>query len=97
MSKLTTLRNALAFAAVAATIVICLVPTASHAESAGSVTTKSRYGVQSTSAPVRQSRNGYEVRLPGGTWVNCRRDCGQTLREETVDFWQTMREKRGGR
>lgn len=92
---LTTVRNVLAFSAVAAAIVIALAPTTSHAQGTGTVTAKSRYGAQTASAPVRQGRNGYEVRLPGGTWVDCRRDCGQTLREESIDFWQTMREKRG--
>ena len=86
MSMLTTLRNILAAAAIGAAIVVALAPSASHAQ--GTVTTKSRYGVQSVSAPVRQGCNG-------GSWIDCRRDCAQTLREETVDFWQTMREKRG--
>jgi hypothetical protein len=30
---------------------------------------------------VRRGRNGYEIRLPGGTWIECRRDCSQTLRQ----------------
>lgn len=54
---------------------------------------ESRYGHGSISGPVRAGRKGYEVRLPGGTWVDCARNCSETLRRETVDFW----ESRGGR
>jgi hypothetical protein len=92
MSMLRTLRNALAFTAFAAATVIGLAPS-SHAQ--GVVTTKGRYSAHEVSAPVRQGRHGYEVRLPGGTWVGCKGDCAQTLRESTVDFWQTQRERAG--
>jgi hypothetical protein len=27
------------------------------------------------------------VRLPGGTWIECRQTCTNTLRQETIDFW----------
>lgn len=95
MSKLIMLRNTLAFTAIAAAIVIGLVPTTSHAQASGVVSTKSRYGTNNVSAPVRQTSHGFEVRLPGGTWISCKRDCGQALREATVDFWQTQRERSG--
>ena len=49
---------------------------------------ESRYGNGAVSGPVREGRNGLEVRLPGGTWVGCRRSCSETLRVETVDFWE---------
>ncbi len=58
----------------------------------GYVTTCSTYGNGCTSAPVRRGRNGYEFRLPGGTWVSCRRNCRNALREDSVDFWETQRE-----
>lgn len=45
---------------------------------------------------VRRGRWGQEVRLPGGTWIDCKGDCRETLREETVDFWERQ-EQRGGR
>ena len=54
----------------------------------GYVTAESRWGHGSISAPVRPSRTGAEVRLPGGTWVPCARSCAETLRQETVDFWE---------
>jgi len=48
----------------------------------------SRYGNGSVSGPVRSTRTGYEVRLPRGTWVACRRSCAETLRVETVDIFE---------
>ena len=56
----------------------------------GLVTAESRYGPATISAPVRRA-GGYrlEVRLPGGSWVDCHRSCADTLRRETIDFWQT--------
>lgn len=53
------------------------------------------YGNGCTSAPVRRGSAGQELRLPGGTWVSCRMDCKTALREETVDFWETQRERAG--
>lgn len=63
-----------------------------HSQIVGHVTTCSVYGNGCTSAPVRRGRNGYEYRLPRGTWVACRRNCRNALREDTVDFWETQRE-----
>lgn len=58
------------------------------------VIAESRYGHGSVSGPVRRGdRGNAEVRLPGGTWLDCARNCSETLRRETVDFW----ESRGGR
>lgn len=48
----------------------------------------SKHGNGSVSGPVRLARYGYEVRLPGGSWVGCRRSCSETLRVSTVDFWE---------
>jgi hypothetical protein len=54
----------------------------------GYVTAVSRYGAGTITAPVRISALGRrEVRLPGGTWIECRRSCANTLRQETIDFW----------
>lgn len=61
-------------------------------EDVGQVTTCSTYGNGCTTAPIRRGRNGYEFRLPGGTWVECRQSCRNALREETVDFWETQKE-----
>src|SRR5262245_54740911 len=54
------------------------------------VTAESRYGSQTITAPVRYGNRGrLEVRLPGGTWIECGRSCRDTLRRETIDFWQS--------
>jgi hypothetical protein len=56
----------------------------------GYVTAESRYSGASITAPVRHGPKGrLEVRLPGGTWLECGRSCRDTLRRETVDFWQS--------
>ena len=55
----------------------------------GYVTADSRYSGQSISGPVRRGPLGrLEVRLPGGTWLECGRSCSDTLRRQTVDFWR---------
>lgn len=54
----------------------------------GYVVAESRFGHGTVSGPVRRVRTGYEVRMPGGTWIGCRRSCSETLRVETVDFWE---------
>lgn len=59
------------------------------------VTAYSRSNLQPVTAPVRRGRWGLEVRLPGGTWIDCKGDCRETLREETVDFWERQ-ERRDG-
>lgn len=54
----------------------------------GYVVAESRFGHGTVSGPVRRTRTGYEVRMPGGTWIACRRSCSETLRVESVDFWE---------
>jgi hypothetical protein len=62
----------------------------------GVVIAESRYGSARVSGPTRVGARGRrEVRLPGGTWLECGRSCSETLRRETVDFWQG-RDSRGG-
>ena len=56
---------------------------------AGWVRAESDWGNATITAPVRRGRLGYEVRLPGGNWIDCRRDCAETLRVETIDFWES--------
>lgn len=60
----------------------------SNGDRSGYVTAESRFGNGTASGPVRYAKFGREVRLPGGTWVACRRSCSETLRVETVDFWE---------
>src|SRR4029077_9156376 len=55
----------------------------------GYVRADSFYGPASITGPVRVGPKGrMEVGLPGGTWIECRQSCSNTLRQETVDFWQ---------
>lgn len=61
----------------------------SNGDRTGYVVAESRFGNGSVTGPVRHARFGREVRLPGGTWVACRRSCSETLRVETVDFWES--------
>ena len=60
------------------------------------VTGCSRYGRGCVSGPIRPARFGQEVRLPGGTWYPCAGDCRETLRAETVDFWDEHQRREGG-
>lgn len=62
-----------------------------YGPNAGYVVAESRFGNGTVSGPVRRSRFGYQVRMPGGTWIDCRRSCAETLRVETVDFWQNSK------
>lgn len=95
------MRTRLSLAVVAVAIAVATALAASSAEaglrrfSAGSngdrtgyVVADSRFGNGTATGPVRYARFGREVRLPGGTWVACRRSCSETLRVETVDFWE---------
>jgi hypothetical protein len=31
-----------------------------------------------------------EVQLPGGTWIDCRGDCGATIKSEHTEFWDSQ-------
>ncbi|MFN3745028.1 MAG: hypothetical protein ACK4TL_10015 [Hyphomicrobiaceae bacterium] len=54
------------------------------------VVAHSRWGHGSIAGPVRRGSNGWEVRMPRGTWLECKRSCSETLRLATVDFWETQ-------
>jgi hypothetical protein len=53
----------------------------------------SAYGNGCVTAPVRKGRFGLETRLPSGTWIDCRSDCREAIREDLLDFWETQSEK----
>jgi hypothetical protein len=57
------------------------------------ITTCSEYGNGCYTGPVRQGRYGPMIRLKGGTWIDCRGDCRQAVREESLDFWETQNDK----
>lgn len=56
----------------------------------GYVTAHSHDGNGSVRAPYRATDVGYQVRLPHGTWVYCKRSCSETLRVNTVDVWANV-------
>lgn len=74
-----------------------LLPAAAEAQrerdTGSAVTSCSRYGKGCISAPTRRGSVEREVRLPGGTWIGCKLDCRETLREESIDFFETLRER----
>lgn len=52
------------------------------------ITARSHFGNGVVQSVVRRGRYGWQVRLPrGGTWVDCRRSCEETLRVQTVDIF----------
>lgn len=58
-------------------------------KSAGTVTACSKLGgFDCYTARVEESRVGRKLVLRGGTRTDCGPDCRDTLRRETVDFWQ---------
>jgi hypothetical protein len=85
-----------ATAAGLAAIVIAAPAEAQRKRSDGVVRTCSNYGNGCTSAPIRRGRFDYEFRMPGGTWVSCRADCKNAIREDMLDFWETQRERQRG-
>ena len=56
---------------------------------AGWVIARSEFGNGAVRGPVRRTRLGRQVRLPGGSWVYCETSCTETLRLKTVDFWHS--------
>ena len=52
------------------------------------VVAQSKFGNGSVVGPVRRTRVGWQVKTPGGSWLDCARSCSETLRVNTVDFWQ---------
>ena len=72
---------------------------------AGYVTAQSRYGNGVVRAPVRAAQFGYQVKLPGGPWLYCETSglfsnyhspCSETLRRQSIDYWETISEESGG-
>jgi hypothetical protein len=55
----------------------------------GYVVAESWWGKGTVSGPVRRGPVGWQVRLPGGTWIDCVRSCAQTLRQQSIDFWES--------
>lgn len=58
-----------------------------------SVKSCSHYGNGCLVAPVRRGRFGLEARLKGGTWIDCRGDCREAIRQDVLDFWETQNDR----
>ena len=54
------------------------------------VVAESNFGHGTVAGPVRRGARNFEVRLPGGTWVDCGRSCTDTLRRQSVDLWENI-------
>jgi hypothetical protein len=79
--------------AVPALIVLSLVVTTpadatAVKSSVGTVTACSAFGNGCVTARVRETRRGPQYLSPGGTWTWCGYTCAETLRCDTVDFWE---------
>ncbi|GBE42716.1 hypothetical protein BMS3Bbin10_00779 [bacterium BMS3Bbin10] len=94
-----------AIAALAVTAVFVSFSASMAGPYAGYVTAYSRYGNGIVRAPVRAAQFGYQVKLPGGPWLYCERSsllfdrnrpCSETLRRQTLDFWETISEEQSG-
>lgn len=53
------------------------------------VVAHSEFGNGSVRGRVRRTSKGRQVQTPGGNWLYCSRSCAETLRVNTVDFWQS--------
>jgi hypothetical protein len=54
------------------------------------VVAESHWGKGTVTGAVRRGRTGWQVQLPRGTWIDCGRNCTDTLRRATVDFWEAQ-------
>jgi hypothetical protein len=69
-------------------------PVAADQRGAGKITACSTYGRHGcVTARVRMTRLGPQYRSPGGNWIWCEVDCRDTLRRDTIDFWDDQRER----
>jgi len=59
------------------------------------ITVQSKYNNGTISAPVRPAKYGWQVKLPGGAWIYCEVNCFQTLRDQTIDFYNVIDEYSG--
>lgn len=80
-------------------IMSILMPVAAHAEAVtprqireGKVTACSSFGGGCYTAKLVRSSVGWKLQLNNGTIINCGVTCQDTLRVQTVDFWQDQRE-----
>lgn len=51
------------------------------------ITVQSQEDFRTITVPVRQGRNGPEVRIPNGTWLECEYSCEYTVQNEYLDLF----------
>lgn len=61
------------------------------------ITVESNYNADTVTGRVRTTSRGEEVQLPSGAWIPCSFGCRDTLRSQTIDFWQWIEENSSGR
>lgn len=83
-----------------ATLLSVVMPVAACAEAVtprqvreGRVTACSTYGNGCYTAKLVRSSIGWKMRLKGGNVIDCGVTCQDTLRVETVDYWDDQRER----
>lgn len=66
----------------------------------GKATSKSHFSDKVATAATRQLQRGsvtyWQVRTPGGAWLDCSGDCAETYRREILDYWETRDEEGPG-
>lgn len=87
------MRRSMLLLASTSLLLICTMPAGAGTKAPRTVKACSSWGNGCMTAPVRAGKFGPEVRLKGGTWIDCRGDCRETLREEVLDFWETQNDK----
>lgn len=60
-----------------------------HGPAPGYVVAESKWGHGTARGAVRPGKFGPQVQLPGGTWIDCVRSCSETLRRESLDFFES--------
>jgi hypothetical protein len=76
-----------------AVVTPCLWPPAFAVDvkrSSGTVTACSDFGNGCIKARVRETRLGKQYLNSGGAWIWCGYSCAETLRCNTVDFWENQ-------
>ncbi len=95
MKSRTLLSTALAMATAALAIGEADAQARRGAHRDGVITACSRYGNGCLTVPVRAGRFDAEYRLANGTWMPCKQSCKDALREDVIDYWETLNERAG--
>lgn len=92
-TQLSTLVRAMALATMAIISFWSMTDAEARPRNKGAVLACSHHGHGCIRGEVRYGPVGPEVRMPGGTWIGCKRNCRRTLREEALDFFETLNDR----